>query len=62
MNLGEQAKDRVLSAAELLARHRSLVNEFFKYEETNKPEILRNALREQIEKIESHLLKTEILA
>lgn len=61
LNLGDQAKGKILSTAELFARHKSLVSEYFVYMETNKPEILKIALREQIEKIENMLRKKEIL-
>jgi len=44
---------------ELVKTHQSLVREYFKYEEEKKSQVLKDALRLQIEKIESKHSKLE---
>jgi hypothetical protein len=58
-SLFEQSILRVVSEEELLISHQNLVSEYFKYVDEKKPQILKDALRQQIEKIESQLIKIE---
>ncbi len=51
--LFEHAQSETVSESDLIEKHQSLVKEYFKYEEEEKPQVLKDALREQIEKIES---------
>ena len=55
-SLYEQSLSQVITPVELVKTHQSLVREYFKFEEEEKPQILKDALRLQIEKIESKLI------
>ncbi len=54
--LYEKSKSRVITFESLEKSYKSFIRLYFEWEKENKPQILKDALRQQIEKIELKML------